>query len=409
MSCSEEPMDDPEAMRERLLLLSPFFHPEPISTGKYNTFLLQALIQNGFRADVICFHPIYPGWRPRRSNAAMAGARIFRGGAWARYPKNSLLRRFVLECVFGLHVLTHARRIKRYSRIVAVTPPMLFLPLLWIFAHRHTKVSTIVHDLQGIMAAVGVNSGRHSMIRLIRKLENLVLRCSHRVIALSDAMASFLSESYNIPRSKITVCRPFVTVEPRIAGNRIARLFARDKKHIVYAGGLGHKQCPGKLVAFLCHLARRRSDIVCHVFSGGPLFDDLRKDRQWKCRRLIFHDLVAESDLSELYLRSHIQIIPENPGLSEGAVPSKLPNLLATGVPILYVGEKDSDVWKLIQDCQAGMCCESWDFDRLSDLADRLLIECGRRTHTARRMLFTRNYAGLFSVDALIKELLIDT
>jgi colanic acid biosynthesis glycosyl transferase WcaI len=102
-------------MTERLLLLSPFFFPEPISTGRYNTFLVQALVDKGVHVDVICFHPLYPNWRPRRSNKGLNGARISRGGAWMRFPKNNLLRRAVLEAGFLLHVICHAGQIKKYS------------------------------------------------------------------------------------------------------------------------------------------------------------------------------------------------------------------------------------------------------------------------------------------------------
>jgi hypothetical protein len=57
-------------MTERLLLLSPFFFPEPISTGRYNTFLVQALVDKGVHVDVICFHPLYPNWRPAAATKA---------------------------------------------------------------------------------------------------------------------------------------------------------------------------------------------------------------------------------------------------------------------------------------------------------------------------------------------------
>jgi colanic acid biosynthesis glycosyl transferase WcaI len=146
--------------------------------------------------------------------------------------------------------------------------------------------------------------------------------------------------------------------------------------------------------------------VVCHVFSGGPLFDALRKDQKWNIRRLVFHDLVPERDLCELYLCSHIQVIPEMAGLSQGAVPSKLPNLLAAGVPILYIGEKDSEVWRLIQGCRAGGCCDNWDFDDLSDLADQLLVEGGNCSHAVRQRRFANEYAALFSVEDLIKAIL---
>ena len=393
-------------MSARLLLLSPFFYPEPISTGKYNSHLVRALSRKGIEVDVLCFQPLYPDWRPRISNKKIKGVGIFRGGARLRYPKGSLLRRAVLEIWFFLHVFRHAGRIRRYSRIVAVLPPMLFLPMVSLASGPGCKVIAIVHDLQGIMAAASINRGRPAVLGLIRLLESLVLRYCHRVIALSETMAAFLSGPYRIPRSKLAVYRPFVTLGPQGAGTRLAHLFAEDKKHVVYAGGLGHKQCPERLVSFLHGLAQRRQDVVCHVFSGGPLFNVLRRDRRWKSERLVFHDLVPEPDLGELYRRSHVQIIPENKGLSAGAVPSKLPNLLAAGVPILYIGEKDGDIWKLILDCRAGTCCEGWDLDTLSALADQLLVDAGNRSHANRRQHFISKYADLFNVEALIKEIL---
>jgi colanic acid biosynthesis glycosyl transferase WcaI len=393
-------------MKKHILLFSPFFYPEPISTGKYNTFLVKRLIERGIPVDVVSFYPLYPSWRPQLISGQLPGVKIFRGGKWCRYPKRILFRRAVLECAFLMHVFRFIGRIHRYSDVIVVLPPMLIMTLVWMAAGPNTRVTAIAHDLQGIMAATGIKRGGRAGIRLIRRLESLVLICCHRVIALSDAMAAFLSASYGLPRSKIAVCRPFVTVAPDSSGNRIAHLFDGDKKHVVYAGGLGHKQCPEKLVEFFYHLAQKREDVVCHVFSGGPFFDALRKDEKWKSQRLVFHDLVPESDLSELYLRSHIQVIPEMAGLSQGAVPSKLPNLLATGVPILYIGDKDSDVRKLIQRCRAGICSDNWDFDALSDLADQLLIDGGKRPHAVRRVPFVNEYAGLFSVETLIKTLL---
>ena len=117
-------------MTQRLLLLSPFFHPEPIGMGRYNGYLARLLTKKGVAVDVLCFHPLYPGWRPRSSKAALPGVRIHRGGAWLRFPKAGLLRRAVLEIGFLSYILKHARRIRTYSQIVVVLPPMLFVPLV---------------------------------------------------------------------------------------------------------------------------------------------------------------------------------------------------------------------------------------------------------------------------------------
>lgn len=42
--------------------------------------------------------------------------------------------------------------------------------------------------------------------------------------------------------------------------------------HVVYAGALAEKQQPCKLVEFFERLCRKRSDVMCHIFSEGAYF-----------------------------------------------------------------------------------------------------------------------------------------
>jgi hypothetical protein len=63
-------------------------------------------------------------------------------------------------------------------------------------------------------------------------------------------MSNFLSESYKIPSSKIATCWPFVSVDTQDKGLQLDHLFAKGKKHVVYAGALGKKQNPHRLAFF---------------------------------------------------------------------------------------------------------------------------------------------------------------
>ena len=87
--------------RQQFVILSPFFYPEPISTGKYNSYLAQALVERGHQVTVVCSHPVYPSWRPQPSSVSLPGVHIIRGGANVRYPHRSILRRAVLELWFA--------------------------------------------------------------------------------------------------------------------------------------------------------------------------------------------------------------------------------------------------------------------------------------------------------------------
>jgi colanic acid biosynthesis glycosyl transferase WcaI len=89
-----------------ILILSPFFFPEPISTGKYNGLVAQGLQAAGFDVKVICSYPIYPDWVPDPNPIEMDGVCALRGGKWLKYPKSPLLRRAVLEPWFAFHTAT---------------------------------------------------------------------------------------------------------------------------------------------------------------------------------------------------------------------------------------------------------------------------------------------------------------
>ena len=112
--------------KARVLILSPFIFPEPISTGKYNTYLAKALVRKGCSVEVVASHPIYPDWKPKRSAVSLEGVKIYRGGGFFVYPKSVILRRIQLELGFTIHALRHVLFNRNSAIFVPVFPPSLF-------------------------------------------------------------------------------------------------------------------------------------------------------------------------------------------------------------------------------------------------------------------------------------------
>lgn len=69
---------------KKVLIVSPFFFPELISTGKYNTDLAIQMYKQKLRVEVLCSHPLYPDWKPQKSIQMIEGIEIIRGGSWLR-------------------------------------------------------------------------------------------------------------------------------------------------------------------------------------------------------------------------------------------------------------------------------------------------------------------------------------
>ena len=339
----------------RILFFSPFIHPEPISTGRYNTHLVRSLVARGCSVEVVASHPLYPRWRPTFSDETLPGVTIHRGGLHVRYPRSNLPRRMVLESWYFVHALHQARKLKHdVSAAVVVLPPMLFVPALRRLFPDLPLIG-IVHDIQGIMARSADSRVRRLASVVIRSRERSAFQICDRLIALSESMRMQLIEEYGVAEEKIRLHYPFVTM-PVVLPDRetLAALLPSEQINIVYAGALGEKQRPYELLQFFRELCRLRADVVCHVFSSGPIFEELQQKAAEESR-IRFHGLVSDEQLPELYARSTVQIVPQASGTDAGAFPSKLPNLIASGVPLFVICDAGSELHRVVEETGIGV------------------------------------------------------
>jgi len=396
-------------MTKTILFISPFFYPEPISTGKYNTLLARALVDAGYRVLCCSSVPIYPNWIPTPTDERLPGMEIYRRGARVRYPRPAIGRRFVLETWFAFHALLTALQLKgRYSTVVAVFPPSLFFYVLTKILSRGVTKVGIVHDLQGVLGLDGTGIVKRVLAKVIKHVESVGFNACDHLICLSEGMKTRILEDYAVSPAKCSVHYPFAMDASTFStGNRLSHFFLPGYKHVVYSGALGEKQDPFNLLSALQSLVRIRTDVICHVFSRGPLFNELQKSLAPEMQnRVLFHDLVDESDLYELYARSDIQLIPQKTGTSDGAFPSKLPNLLAAGVPVFAITDKGSELELLLR--KSGTCCSvtTWDYREVIPEISNFINRSSLMTHQERAIQTSGFVAEHFSIQKLVRQII---
>lgn len=368
----------------RVALFSPFYYPELISTGKANTYLGLNLVERGCPVTVICSHPLYPDWEPKRSNDSLPGMSILRGGGWLRYPKPASLRRMVLELWFAAY---SARRTlglrKQVDTVVSIFPPSLFALAVHALLPKTVRKVALVHDLQGVYAARQAGLAGRVIGAAIHAVERLAFRASDLCIFLSYDMAKEAEAAYGLDAARVAVQYPFITLTgDGASGSALADILPDGTQHVVYSGALGQKQNPEQLLEFLDGAAQRFPNARFHIFSAGPIFDQLKaRYRESGQERVQFHGLVPEEQLAELYARSAIQIIPQAKGTETGSLPSKLPNLIAAGVQILTFCSPGSEVGKLLKEAGTGTIVEDWDLEQFLAMLDTGLTEA--REHSA--------------------------
>ena len=400
-------ISDPSKVR-KILFLSPFFYPEQISTGKYNSFLVDKLLSNTFEVDVVALYPFYPDWVVTKIVEPFRNANIFRFGAHVSFPKSQVIRRIVLELMYSYYVIKFLLKTKKkYDIVMPVFPPVLFMMFAFLFL-KWGSIVGIVHDVQGIMANTEKKFSRRFSASIMGFVEKLVYRKCNKLVCLSHSMKDAVIQKYGVMEEQCEVFYPFVSASNAINAEKISGLreiFDVGIKHIVYSGALGEKQQPFELYEFFLKLSSASENVKCHIFSRGPIFNELLNRSRESKGGVYFHDLVSEKDLDSLFYNSTVQVIPQSPGTGAGAFPSKLPNLLAHGVPVFAICDKGSELDIVLGKVSSAKATYSWDVGDMEMAMYDFLERIDGLTHEE---MYLENKSAIlkeFDVDRFIKSL----
>ena len=397
--------DTPE--QKAVLLFSPFFSPENISTGRYNTHLALALRRSGYDVVAVCSYPFYPEWEVRTDHVdELPEISCLRGGRGVRYPRSQVFRRLVLEWWYFFFARKVVRALdgRKFDLVIDIYPPNLFS--LDPSRKRMLKapIVGIVHDLQGVMSQTKSSIFRRTIGYLVRPLERKALERCDRLVFLSNAMMQFALDNYGLDEEKCDVAYPFKSLS-EIGSGKVPSALLLQKKSLVYSGALGEKQAPEELLQLMDEFARRHSDYGVIIFSDGPVFDSLKESYSTSDSQLQFHGLVPDDELEGLLRSSTIQIIPQKLSVSHGAFPSKLPNLIAAGTPILGITDEGSEVDHLLSRYSRGKTINAWDSDITIGALEDFAHELDSGVMPPNAEMDDRELSDHFSVERLCEKI----
>ena len=112
---------------------------------------------------------------------------------------------------------------------------------------------------------------------VVHAVERKTFQSCDSLIVLSHTMARGLREDYGVDSGRVIVRYPFATIKPTGLGRNLAYLLPDGPEHVVYSGALGKKQNAHGLFEFFVAAARRLPAVHFHIFSAGPIFEELRR------------------------------------------------------------------------------------------------------------------------------------
>lgn len=389
----------------KVLLLNQVFWPDVAATAQHGHDLGRYLAQHGVQVTALASRSLYSETgKALPREGGVDGIRIVRAGQ-SRFGKTALAARAFDFVSFYLAALWRAIWLPRQDIVVCfTTPPFIaFVGILlrWL---KGTKVVCWTMDLYpDVPVAAGVLRRGSLAHSLFDAVDRFSLRHADRVVVLGRCMQQRLLEKGVDPK-RMEVINVWadgdeVSVRP-IEGNALRTAWqVGDRFVIEYSGnfGIGHD---GETMYRAMQATRADDSIRWVIVGGGTKRGELEAFVQ-------AHDIVnavlkpyqPREALGELLSLGNVHLVSVAENFSGLLVPSKFYGVLAAARPVLYVGPRESEVARVIEESKCGLVIEQGDSAGLVKAIETLHADpqlaqaMGRRAREVFERTFTRSHA----------------
>ena len=389
------------AVPPRVLFVNRFYAPDESATSQMLTDLAEALARSGVKVEVFCSRQLYGD-----AAADLPATEVVRGVsvrrlATTRFGRDSLVGRAVDYATFYLcAALCLLIRVHRGDVLVVKTDPPLLSLVGWLAARcRGARLVNWLQDLYPEVASrLALSPLPRPLEALIRVARDRSLATARTNVVLGTRMREYLI-GRGIAVARISICenwadesrlRPLAASSSELRG----RLGVGNSFVVAYSGNLGRAHDASTILEAACVL-ESDPDIVFLMVGGGAGMRSL--EMQARARGLTnfrFAPYQPREALSDSLAAGDVHLVSLRPELEGLIVPSKLYGILAVGRPVVFIGDLDGELARLIATVNVGASVRSGDSESLCRVLRALRDdEAGRlRMGTRAREVFEERY-----------------
>ncbi len=370
----------------RFLLLTQYFPPEIGGAQTRLQSFATELLRHGHEVEVVTALPNYPRGKffPGYENTFYRreisdGITVHR--VWLYPAVGGGLKRALNYISFALTSLCGLWRARKPDYLFVESPP-LFLSVPAFLAGLFWQVPFIfnVADLWPDVIVDGGFLKEGFIIRCLRKLEQWSYRQAAYVNTVTDWMLKVLREEKSIPKEKLLFLPNGVDTRkfrPLLPDEDLKRKLGLSGKQVVlWAGTLGYAHGLDKVLEAAKLLEGYPDLHFLFVGDGSARKDLVRLQQKLQLKNVTFCDPVPLDAISGYYSISFCGLaslidIPTY----QGARPSKLFPVLASGKPLLFAGKGEAA--QLVERSQGGVVVPPGEPGLLAEALLRLARDPG--------------------------------
>jgi colanic acid biosynthesis glycosyl transferase WcaI len=354
--------------RLRVLFVNRYYAPDLSATSQLLTDLAEALARSGMEVGVVCSRQLYEDPRALLpGNEVIRGVTVWRM-AGARFGRDRLLGRAVDYLTFYVAATAALLKLARdYDVLVMKTDPPLLSLIGWYVAGRRGVVC--VNWLQDVFPEVAARIGgtvlTPGLARALGALRDRSLRHARVNVALGERMRHYLI-ARGVPAAAVRVAENWadegaVTPMPPADSALRGRLSLSDRFVVAYSGNLGRAHDAATLFAGV--EALRDDPSIVFLMTGGGSKMRWLEERARECglTQLRFEPYQPRAALADTLAAGDVHLVSLLPQLEGLIVPSKFYGILAAGRPVVFVGDPDGELARLIRAHGVGIAVGSGD------------------------------------------------
>lgn len=348
----------------KIALITQYYKPEMGAPQNRLYEMCSGLQQLGVDMSIITAMPNYPTGKifeeykgKCRCDEMVDGIPVRRYWLYASNSRKAIPRiwsmiSFSVMVLFSLHYL----RKQKNDFIIVESPPLTLAVSAWFLAKcTGAKLIMNVSDLWPLSAKeLGAISGDGFMYKSLARLERWLYKHSAICIGQSQEIVDYIATH---GAHQTYLFRNGVNPERFKA---IPDAEPSDKLRIVYAGLLGYAQ---GILAVCEHIDFASLHAEFHIYGAGGEQEAIEQYIATHPKAgICYHGKVSRDEIPAVLAQHDCTLIPLVKNIY-GAVPSKIYESMASGLPILFAGEGEGA--RIVEENQLGWTSKSKDFEGL--------------------------------------------
>ena len=384
----------------KIVFVNRYYAPDESASSQMLTDLARGLATYGLAVHVVCSRQLYGDANARLlRHENLLGVTVHRV-ATTRFGRSRLVGRAIDYASFYASAgVMLAKLLGNGDVLIAKTDPPLISILAAVIAR--SKRAALINWQQDVFPEIatllGVGFLPGWLDALLRRLRDSSLRFASMNVVIGSRMFEYF-RGRGIPADQLCVIENWadagaIVPKPSKASALRARLDLAGRFVVCYSGNLGKAHEFDTLLSAASAL-RANPSIVFLIIGGGTKMAPLQRAvAALSLDNFRFLPYQPREELEDSLAAADLHLVSLLPTLEGLILPSKLYGILAAGRPLVFIGDPEGDIARVISDAECGAIVGINAGDDLSAAILRLQADpaaCDAMGRRARESLVNR-------------------